>query len=121
LLSEKLAHQPQRRSGVAAALNQHVENLAFVIDGTPEIHPLAGDPNNHLVQMPSIARARTAPPQPPRDHRSELQHPAPDGFVGDVEPTLGEQILNVSVAEREAQVEPDRMLDDNRRKPVTTV
>jgi hypothetical protein len=31
------------------------------------------------------------------------------------------RILDVSVAEREAQVEPDRMLDDNGRKPVTTV
>jgi hypothetical protein len=50
--------------------------------------------------------------RPPCDRRSELQHPAPDGFVGDVEPALGEQILEVSVAEREAQVEPDRMLDD---------
>ena len=57
----------------------------------------------------------------PRDHRSELLHPAPNGFVGDVEPALGEEILDVSVAEREAQVEPDRMLDDNRRKPETTV
>jgi len=36
-------------------------------------------------------------------------------------PALGEEILDVSVAEREAQVEPDRMLDDDRRKPVTTV
>jgi hypothetical protein len=51
----------------------------------------------------------------------ELQHPAPDRFVGDVEPALGKQILDVSVAERKAQVEPDRMPDDNRRKPVTTV
>jgi hypothetical protein len=34
---------------VTAALNQHVEDLALVIDGTPEVHPLAGDPNNHLV------------------------------------------------------------------------
>ena len=49
LLSEKLAHQLQCRSGVAAALHQHVENLAFVIDGTPEVHLLASDPNNHLV------------------------------------------------------------------------
>jgi hypothetical protein len=55
-----------------------------------------------------LARARAAPPQPPPDGRPELQHPAPDGFVGDVEPTLGEQLLDVSVAEREAQVEPDR-------------
>ena len=42
--------------------DQHVENLAFVVDGTPEVHPLAGDPNNHLVQVPSIARAGTPPP-----------------------------------------------------------
>ena len=34
---------------------------------------------------------------------------------------LGEEILDVSVAEREAQVDPDRMLDDNRREPVATV
>jgi hypothetical protein len=62
LLSEKLAHQPQRRSGVPAALHQHVEDLAFVVNGTPEIHPLAGDPNNHLVQVPSIARPGAALP-----------------------------------------------------------
>jgi hypothetical protein len=61
LLSEKLAHQPQRRPAVPATLDQHVKDLALVIDGTPEVHPLAGDPNNHLVQVPSIARAGTAP------------------------------------------------------------
>src|SRR5271165_6521751 len=61
LLSEKLAHQPQRRPAVAATLDQHVEDLALVIDGAPEVHPLAGDPNNHLVQVPSIARPGTAP------------------------------------------------------------
>ena len=49
LLPEKLAHQPQRRPAVAATLDQHVEDLAFVVNGTPEVHPLAGDPNNHFV------------------------------------------------------------------------
>src|SRR6201993_3957288 len=62
LLSEKLAHQPQRRPAVAATLDQHVEDLALVVDGTPQVHPLAGDPNNHLVQVPPIARAGTVPP-----------------------------------------------------------
>ena len=55
LFLEKLAHQPQRRPAVAPALDQHVEHLAFVIDGTPEIHPLAGDPHHHLVQMSAVA------------------------------------------------------------------
>src|SRR5215467_4990791 len=35
LLLGQLTHQPQRRPGVASALNQHVEDLALVIDGTP--------------------------------------------------------------------------------------
>jgi hypothetical protein len=61
------------------------------------------------------------PSQPPRDHRSEFEHPAPYRFVGNVEPTLGEEVLNVSIAQREAQVELHSMLDDNRRKAVAAV
>jgi len=45
LLLEQLAHQPQRRPAVASVLNQHVEDLALVVDGPPEVHPLAGDPD----------------------------------------------------------------------------
>jgi len=85
VLLEQLAHQPQRRPAVAAALNQQVEDLALVIDGPPEVHPLPGDPHHHLVQMPSIARPR-APPA--RDRGTEFQHPAPNRFVGDVESAL---------------------------------
>jgi hypothetical protein len=69
--------------------------------------------------MPTIARPRTAPAEPSRDHRSEFQHPIPDGFVGDVEATVGQQFLYVAAAEREAQVEPNGVLDDNRREAVT--
>jgi hypothetical protein len=72
LLLEQLAHQPQRRPTVAPTLNQHVEDLALEINGTPQIHPLAGDPNHHLVEVPAIARPRTAPPLPSLDHRSEF-------------------------------------------------
>jgi hypothetical protein len=54
------------------ALNQYVEDLAFVIDGTPQIHPLAGDANDHLIQVPPPARAGPPLPQPSRDHWSEL-------------------------------------------------
>src|SRR5215831_14321578 len=34
---------------------------------------------------------------------------------------LGEELLDVSITQREAQVEPDRMLDDHRRKAVAAV
>ena len=52
---------------------------------------------------------------------SEFQHPTPDGFVGDVEPALGEEFLDVAIAQREAQIEPDRMLDDHRRNAVAPI
>jgi hypothetical protein len=71
--------------------------------------------------MPPVARARTLAPKPSRDYRSKFQHPASDGFVGEVEPTLGKEILDVSIAEREAQIQPHSMLDDNRRKTVAAI
>src|SRR5216684_1758735 len=63
----------------------------------------------------------SAPSKPSRDHRSELQHPASDGLIGYVEPALGEEILDISIAEGETQVEPDSMLDDDRGKAVAAV
>ena len=58
LLLEQLAHQPQRRQTVASALNQYVEDLALVVDGTPQIHALARDPDDHFVGMPAIAEVQ---------------------------------------------------------------
>jgi len=83
-----------------------------MIDGTPEIHPLAGAPHHHLVQMPSVARPRATPTQPSRDRGTEFQHPAPHRFVGDVETSLGQQFLDVAVAQGKAQIQPHRVLDD---------
>src|SRR5437016_3685586 len=73
VLPEQLAHQPQRRSAVAPALDKQVEDLALVIDGPPEVHPLPSDPHHHLVQMPAIARPRTPLTQPSdRWHLDEM-------------------------------------------------
>ena len=87
---EQLAHQAECSPLVAAALNQHVEDLAFVIDGAPEVHPLAGNPDHHLVEVPSIARAWATPPQLSCNPGAEFQNPAPHRFVGDIEPSLGQ-------------------------------
>ena len=38
-----------------------------------------------------------------------------------VDATLGEKVLDIAVAQGEPKVEPDRMLDDRGRKPVTGV
>jgi hypothetical protein len=103
LFLKQLAHQPECRLRIAPTLNEHVEDLALVVDGAPQIHPFPGDPDDHFVEVPLRARAWAALPQLARDQRAEFQHPAPHRFIGDFEPTLGEQFLHVSVAQGEAE------------------
>src|SRR5207253_1321149 len=90
-------------------------------DRAPQIHMLAGDPDDHFVEMPAIARSRTTPPQSPSDRRSEFEHPTTNALVGDVEPTLGKQILHIAIAQSEPEVQPDCVLDDDRRKPMPAI
>ena len=116
LLAEQLTHEPDSCALVSSALNQDLEDLAFMIDGTPQIHVLARDPDDHFIEMPSIARSRTAPSQAASDRRSEFEHPTANALVGDVEPTLGKQFLNIAIAQGETKVQPDGVLDDDRRK-----
>src|SRR6202023_205848 len=72
LLAKQFAHELDGRRPVSTTLDQDLETLAFVVDGTPQIHVLARDPDDHFVEMPTIARSRTASPQTPSDRRSEF-------------------------------------------------
>ena len=57
-------------------------------------------------------RPRPQPAQLACVQHPELQRPAPDGFVGDLDTAFGEQILDIAVAQREAEIQPDGVLDD---------
>src|SRR4029077_20428231 len=75
LLAQQLAHQLDGRRPVSTTLDQDLKDLAFVVDGTPQIPVLARDPDDHFVEMPAIAGSRTAPSQAPSDWRPEFEHP----------------------------------------------
>jgi hypothetical protein len=117
----QLAHQLDRRSSVTPALDEDVEDLALVVDGAPEIHPHAADPDHHLIEMPPRSRTRTALAESSREHRPELEDPTPDRLVRDIETPRGEQLLDVAVAQGEAEIQPDGVLDDEGREPVPAI
>ena len=75
----------------------------------------------HLVQMPLVARLRSASAQVGRVARPECVAPVPDGLVADDDPALGEEFLDVPKAERKAEVEPDGVGDHLGRESVATV
>ena len=86
VLAEQLAHELDGCAFVPSVLNKDFENLAFMLDGAPQIHPSASDPDDYLVEMPAIAGPRTAPPQPACDTRPEFQHPVAHRLVRDSSP-----------------------------------
>ena len=71
LFLEQLAHQPECRLRISPTLNEYVEDLALVVDGALQVHPLPGDPDDQLVEVPSRARAWAAL-QLARDQRAEF-------------------------------------------------
>jgi len=79
------------------------------------------DTNEDLIEGPFVARARTTMAQGIGVLLAERAAPLPDGLVGDDDAALGEQLLHVPVAEREAEGQPDGVANDLRREPMPRV
>lgn len=47
---------------------------------------------------------------PPGNRPPELKRPASHRFIGDLEPALGQQFLDVAIAQGEPEVQPGRVL-----------
>ena len=71
--------------------------------------------------LPPFGRLWPPTLNPPPIDPTEFQDPSSNCLIRDVETTLGKQILNVPIAQRETAIEPDGMMDDDWRKAVTTV
>src|SRR3954469_15625950 len=71
--------------------------------------------------MPAITRPWSPLPQPSRKERPEFEHPTPDRFIGQVKPAFGKQLLDITVAQGKAEIEPNRVLDDRGREAVAAV
>lgn len=116
LLFQQLAQQSRGRLGGAPGLDEEIQNLALIVNCPPEPMFAATDIDGHLIQMPARTWLRAALAQVARDKAPELQEPAPNRLVRDVDAAFGEHFLNVPERQREAGIDPDGMHDDRRRK-----
>src|SRR5580692_2661395 len=88
-----------------------------MVDGAPEIKELAVDLHKGLIQMPAplriAAHVRDASLANLGDeHRAKPVPPEPDGLVADVDPALGQQILDVAQRQRVSHVHHHDQTDD---------
>ena len=118
---DKYAAVKLMRKLVPFRLDQHIEDLAFGVDGAPQVDHAAIDLEIDLIQMPARVGFRSASTQVRGDRRPEVVYPAPNGLVGDCNAAFCQQIFDVAQAQGEAEVEPDRLLNDRGRETVAAI
>src|SRR5262249_40598358 len=75
----------------------------------------------YLVQMPLVTRPGTPATELIRILLAKLSTPCADGFVRHSDATDDQELFHVTVTEREAEVQPDRVADDLPREPMMFV
>lgn len=121
LLLQRFAHQFQCGLLVSSCLNQNIQDLAFTINGAPQEHFLTPDRYEHFVQMPVATGPWPAAPNLSGIGGSELQNTAPNALVRNSKATFGEKVLDMTEAQCESAIQPDRVLDDICQKFVAFV
>jgi len=82
---------------------------------------LAMDGEKHLIQIPLVPGLRVAGVQCIGIPLTKLQTPLANRFVGQFDASLGHDLFDVAVAQREAIVQPDTMTNNLRREAMTLV
>jgi hypothetical protein len=110
-----------RSLAVSPRLDEDIQDLTFTVYSAPDVQLSAVDGDEHFVEMSPSAWPRPSSSQPARNDRAELQSPASDRLIGHIDATLGEHILDIAVAQTEAEIEPNGLLNDDARKAMAVV
>ena len=101
VLLQGFLQKHQSRCFIALFRNETFEDLALVINRTPQIMTLAVDPDEHLVEVPAPVTKATHPihplaPDVGREQRAEPVPPQPYRLVANVDTQLEQQVLDVA-------------------------
>jgi hypothetical protein len=97
---------------VAPRSDEYVNDLPERIDRTVDVPPPTGDLHIGLVHLPAVADGVPAGASSLGQQRREPLDPPVDRDMVDLDTTLGEQLLDISVGQAEAQVPADGEHDD---------
>jgi hypothetical protein len=102
-------------------LDENIQDVAILVDRLPQVMPLTVNGEKHLIEVPLVTWSRPPMPEFIRIGLTELAAPLPDGFIGHDNPTGEQEFFDIPVAEAEAEIQPHRVADDFRWKPVVLV
>lgn len=107
-------HSEERlgRLSVAVFLQKNIQHSAMLVHGTPQPVLDALDLDADFIQVPMGTPMGFPFLQFLGDGGAELIAPVTNCFVTDLDSALEQQFFNISVAEREAVIQPNGVLDD---------
>jgi hypothetical protein len=121
LTAQQSAKEPLGCTLIAAGLQQNIDDITILIDGTPKILLLAVDSDEEFVQIPSITEASPFLLKTSRIVGSEFPAPLSDGFVRNNDSAFGQKTFHITEAQTEAMIDPNGVADDFRRETVSVV
>ena len=108
--------EPAGCRGVPLFGQEDVDDLPVLVNRPVEVPPPAGDLDLRLVDEPRVPGGVPTRAGGIREQRHEPLHPPVHGDVVDLDPALGEQLLEIPVGRRVAQVPVERNRDHLRRE-----
>lgn len=117
---QQLAEELLRGSFVVMTLHQDTKDLTACIHCSPQVILLAFNGDHNLVKMPFISRLG-ATANLIGILLSKLFAPLPNRFVRHLNAAIEHHFLDVTVAQRKGEVEPDTGTNDLDGKPMVFV
>src|SRR6266540_1881062 len=115
---ERPLEEPACGFGVATTREEHVDDLAELVDGSEQVSPPPSDLQVRLVNVPPIPHDVATGSGGLGELRGEPLDPPVHRDVVDLDAAFGQELLDVPVGEAEPQVPTDRQGDDLGREPI---
>lgn len=118
IMHQKSCEEGLRCLGISTSLQKKIQHRARFVDGSPKPKFLTTDLDADLIQEPPGTPTGFPVPQLFGEERCELDVPLPERLMANDDTALLEQFLNVALAQWEAVIEPEGVLNNTQRETV---
>jgi hypothetical protein len=107
---QQTLEEPLGCTSITLLLNQNIKDDTILIYGAPQMMLNALDPNEHLIEVPLVARPGTTAVQSASKALAEFLTPALHCLAGDHDAARGQKQLKIPQDEAEHMIEPNPWL-----------
>ncbi len=121
LAFEQLPEEAFGGALVAAFLDQNINRIAVLVNRPPQIVQLTANRDEHFIKKPGVAQVASPLLQLAGVVRAKSVTPLPNRFVGNLDSTLCQGILDIAQAEAKPMVQPNGVTDNRRRESMSVI